>query len=100
MRALVIVMVLAGVVSAEAQVIAKHGTCPTGYSGQGGFCVGGSNAGPVIDKGAGSCPEGYHQSGSGYCVGYGGAKAAVTRPAGAACPSTMHSSGGACVSYR
>jgi hypothetical protein len=98
MRALILGALLLST-AAAAQPILKHGTCPDRYHGDGSYCVPYPNAGPVINKGSGSCPSGYHASGDGYCVGYGDAKPAVERPPGATCSSGFGASGGGCTAF-
>jgi len=80
-------------VSAQAMPILKNGTCPSGYSHSGQYCVPRAQAGFAIEK-KGSYPSGYSQSGN-YCV----ARKAVGRaiPKQGTCPSGFNSSGKYCV---
>ena len=47
--------------------IAKIGSCPSGYGGQGNYCVADSTARFAMPKGSSSCPSGYGSQGS-YCM--------------------------------
>ena len=68
-RAVLVVFSVLALIPAPAtsqQVLPKNGFCPSGYSGQGNYCVPGKNAKEAFAKN-GFCPSGYHGSGS-YCV--------------------------------
>jgi hypothetical protein len=84
---------------AYAQAVPKVGTCPSGYHTSGSACVPNSQERAVRPAlpKVGSCPSGYHTSGD-YCLGYEGARHAI--PKNGACPSGYHSSGAYCLSYR
>jgi hypothetical protein len=47
--------------------IAKNGTCPSGYSAQGNYCVANSNNAEIVIPKNGICPSGYSTQGN-YCV--------------------------------
>jgi hypothetical protein len=54
--------------SAKPAIIKVGGSCPSGWSTQGGYCVANSsNPKHVMPKVGGSCPSGYSTQGS-YCV--------------------------------
>jgi hypothetical protein len=85
---------------AQAQAVPKVGTCPSGYHSSGSACIPNSR-----ERGArpalikvGPCPSGYHSSGD-YCLASSDrAKHAI--PKTGACPSGYHSSGAYCLSNR
>ena len=77
--------------------IPKDGSCPSGYGGQGNFCVPSSGAKFAIAK-SGSCPSGYGSQGS-YCVADSSAKLAMLKGSGS-CPSGYGAQGNYCVSSR
>ena len=77
--------------------IPKDGSCPSGYSSQGNFCVPGSGARFAIAK-HGSCPSGYGSQGN-YCVADSHARYAMLKGSGS-CPSGYGSQGNYCVSSR
>ena len=53
--------------TADAEVIPKVGSCPSGYHTEGKYCVSNrDNASAAVIK-QGSCPGGYHTDGK-YCV--------------------------------
>ncbi|MPR11785.1 hypothetical protein FS320_33035 [Microvirga tunisiensis] len=85
--------------SAIAQALPKVGTCPSGYHTSGSACIPNSRgeAARPALPKVGSCPSGYHTSGD-YCLGYEGAQHAF--PKTGACPSGYHTSGAYCLSYR
>lgn len=72
----------------------KVGSCPSGYSSQGNFCVPGTSAQFAIAK-DGSCPSGYGSQGS-YCVASAGARFAIPKGSGS-CPSGYGSQSNYCV---
>jgi hypothetical protein len=77
--------------------ILKHGTCPSGYSPSGAYCVPGSKARLAIDK-LGTCPSGYTPSGA-YCLAGAQARAAIAK-IGSSCPSGWSPSGAYCLRRR
>jgi hypothetical protein len=77
--------------------IMKHGTCPSGYSPSGAYCVPGSKARLAIDK-LGTCPSGYTPSGA-YCLAGAQARAAIAK-IGSSCPSGWSPSGAYCLRRR
>ncbi len=96
-------LVLSGLVistAAQAQAVPKVGTCPSGYHTSGSACVPNSQ-----ERGArpalakvGTCPSGYHTSGD-YCLASNDrAKHAI--PKTGSCPSGYHTSGAYCLSRR
>lgn len=77
--------------------IMKHGTCPSGYTPSGAYCIPGAKARPAIDK-LGTCPSGYTPSGA-YCLAGSQARAAIAK-IGSSCPSGWSPSGAYCLSRR
>lgn len=80
----------------QPEPVIKDGSCPSGYSQSGNYCMPGSNARFAIAK-SGSCPSGYSQSGN-YCLAGSNAKLAI--PKSGSCPSGFHQSGNYCLSNR
>ena len=81
---------------ANAQVL-KLGSCPSGWSSSGQYCVAGRNADPIVPKiGAGLCPSGWRSSGQ-YCVAGLSAKGIMMKVG--SCPSGWRSSGNYCVKH-
>jgi hypothetical protein len=78
------------------QPLIKQGSCPSGYSQSGNYCVPGSNARFALPK-SGSCPSGYSQS-SNYCLAGSNAKLAI--PRSGSCPSGYSQSGEYCLKMR
>lgn len=77
--------------------ILKHGTCPSGYTPSGAYCIPGSKARLAIDK-LGTCPSGYTPSGA-YCLAGSQARAAIAK-IGTSCPSGWSPSGAYCLRQR
>ena len=86
----------AGAPALAQQAIQRNGSCPSGYSASGAYCVPGPQARPAIDR-EGSCPSGYFASGA-YCVMGPNGKPAIPRVG--SCPSGYFASGAYCVSNR
>ena len=80
----------------QPQPLAKHGSCPSGYSQSGSYCTPSSNANFAVRK-VGSCPSGYSQSGD-YCLAGSNARLAV--PKQGSCPSGYSQSGDYCLSSK
>ena len=80
----------------QPQPLAKHGSCPSGYSQSGNYCTPSSNANFAVPK-VGSCPSGYSQSGD-YCLAGSNARLAV--PKQGSCPSGYSQSGDYCLSSK
>jgi hypothetical protein len=81
-----------------AQALARDGSCPSGYSSSGNYCVPGSGARFALARNGGSCPSGYFSSGN-YCV----ASSATSKhamPRSGSCPSGYFSSSDFCVSNK
>ncbi|MFN8773920.1 MAG: hypothetical protein ACK52M_11305 [bacterium] len=79
-----------------AVALPKTGSCPSGYSTSGNYCVPGSGARFALPK-VGSCPSGYSTSGD-YCLASQGARHAM--PKTGSCPSGYSTSGDYCLSSR
>ena len=80
-----------------AQPLERNGSCPSGYSSSGEYCVPNKDARFAIAR-DGSCPSGYSSSGN-YCVASSDhSKLAIHRPG--SCPSGFSSSGNDCLSNR
>ena len=77
--------------------IPKDGSCPSGYSSEGKFCVPSSGARFAISKN-GSCPSRYGSQGN-YCVADSNARFAMMKGIGS-CPSGYASEGNYCVSSK
>ncbi len=94
-----LVMLTAGAVLAAppAQPLERDGSCPTGYSASGNYCVPGNSARFAIERN-GSCPTGYSASGN-YCVAISDRSKMVIHRSGS-CPSGYYASGNYCVSTR
>lgn len=80
----------------QPQPLIKQGSCPSGYSQSGNYCVPGSSARFALPK-SGSCPSGYSQSGN-YCLAGSSAKLAI--PRSGSCPSGYSQSGDYCLKVR
>ncbi len=81
-----------------AQPVIRDGSCPSGYSSSGNYCVPGSSARYALPRGGSSCPSGYFSSGN-YCVAASkDSRFAIPRRGG--CPSGYFSSGDFCVAAR
>lgn len=80
----------------QPQPLLKQGSCPSGYSQSGNYCMPGSNARFALPK-SGSCPSGYSQSGN-YCLAGSNAKPAI--PRSGSCPSGYSQSGDYCLKIR
>lgn len=81
-----------------AQALVRDGSCPSGYSSSGNYCVPGSGAHFALPRNGGSCPSGYFSS-SNYCV----ASSATSKhamPRSGSCPSGYFSSSDFCVSNK
>ena len=76
--------------------VVKAGSCPSGYSTSGQYCVPGRNARPALPK-IGSCPSGYSTSGD-YCLMGANGKPAI--PKVGSCPSGYTTSGSYCLRTR
>ncbi len=76
--------------------VIKTGSCPSGYSTSGQYCVPGRNARPALPK-IGSCPSGYSTSGD-YCLIGTNGKPAI--PKVGSCPSGYATSGSYCLRSR
>ena len=50
-----------------AQALVRDGSCPSGFSSSGNYCVPGSGARFALARNGGSCPSGYFSS-SDFCV--------------------------------
>lgn len=84
--------------SPAAQALARDGSCPSGYSSSGNYCVPGSGARFALARNGGSCPSGYFSSGN-YCV----ASSATSKhamPRSGSCPSGYFASSDFCVSTK
>lgn len=87
----------AALAQSAVQALPRNGSCPTGYSSSGDYCVPGSNARHAIER-VGSCPSGYSSNGN-YCVASSNnSKTAIHR--NGSCPSGYSSSGNYCVQIR
>ncbi len=75
------------------EALVKLGSCPSGYTTSGKYCVQGKNARPAVQK-VGSCPSGYTTSGD-YCLMGANGKHAV--PKIGSCPSGYTTSGSYCL---
>ena len=84
--------------TADAEVVPKVGSCPSGFHTEGEYCASNrDNASAAIIK-QGSCPGGYHTDGK-YCVSNrDNASDAVIKQG--SCPSGYHTDGKYCVSNR
>ncbi len=85
---------------AKAQAVPKGGTCPSGYHTSGSACIPSSpeRAARPALPKFGTCPSGYHTSGA-YCLGSSDrAKHAI--PKAGSCSSGYHASGVYCLSNR
>jgi hypothetical protein len=94
----ILLAALAAVAFAQPAPVAlpKTGTCPSGYSTSGNYCVPGSGARFAVPK-VGTCPSGYSTSGD-YCLASPGARHAMPRTG--SCPSGYSTSGDYCLSSR
>jgi len=90
-------MLSASIAAPAAQPLARDGSCPSGYSASGNYCVPGSSARFAIARN-GSCPSGYSASGN-YCVATSDRSKMVIHRSGS-CPSGYSASGNYCVSSR
>ena len=89
---------LTSVIAEAATPLIRNGSCPSGYSSSGNYCVPySSSAKPALAKN-GSCPSGYSSSGN-YCLAY-SENPKIAIPKSGSCPSGYSSSGNYCVSYR
>lgn len=67
MRPLLLLLLAAPAFAGPAPVaVPKVGSCPSGYSTSGDYCLAGSSARHALPK-TGSCPSGYSTSGD-YCL--------------------------------
>ncbi|WP_211354119.1 hypothetical protein [Thiohalocapsa marina] len=73
--------------------LVKLGTCPSGYSTSGEYCVPGKQARFALEK-RGTCPSGYFTSGA-YCVA--GSQGRVAIPKVGSCPPGWSTSGNYCL---
>jgi|GEM_PF-3397325 len=80
--------------SVTPQPVVKRGTCPSGYSTSGQYCIPGPRARLALEK-RGRCPSGYGTSGA-YCLAGSQARPALPK-IGAACPSSWSTSGDYCL---
>jgi hypothetical protein len=76
--------------------VIKTGSCPSGYTTSGGYCVPGRNARPALPK-IGSCPSGYSTSGN-YCLMGENGTPAILKVG--SCPSGYTTSGNYCLLSR
>ncbi|WP_020505945.1 hypothetical protein [Lamprocystis purpurea] len=76
------------------QPVVKLGTCPSGYSTSGQYCIPGPRARLALEK-RGRCPSAYGTSGA-YCLAGSQARPALPK-IGAACPSQWSTSGDYCL---
>lgn len=81
----------------QPQPVAKHGSCPGGYSQSGSYCAPSAHARYAVPK-RGSCPSGYGQSGD-YCLASSDASRLAITKVGS-CPSGYSQSGDYCLSNR
>jgi len=91
------VLVPVSALALQPQPVAKHGSCPSGYSQSGSYCAPSAHARYAVPK-HGSCPSGYSQSGD-YCL----ASSDTSRlaiPKVGSCPSGYSKSGDYCLSSR
>ena len=95
--ALTVLLANGAAAAPPAQPLARNGSCPSGYSSSGNYCVPGSNARFAVSRN-GSCPSGYASSGN-YCVASSDRSRLVIHRSGS-CPSGYSSSGNYCVSSR
>ncbi|MGQ9658637.1 MAG: hypothetical protein ACUVQI_03825 [Thermochromatium sp.] len=77
--------------------IPRHGTCPSGYTPSGAYCLPGAKARLAITK-LGTCPSGYTPSGA-YCLAGPQARAAIPK-LGPSCPSGWLPNGAYCLRWR
>ena len=81
-----------------AQPVIRDGSCPSGYSSSGNYCVPGSSARYALPRSGSSCPSGYFSSGN-YCVAA-SKDSRLAIPRRGSCPSGYFSSGDFCVAAR
>jgi hypothetical protein len=76
------------------------GSCPSGYHSSGSACspVGSSTRYAFANPDGGSCPSGYHSSGKA-CVAVSDNSCNAFFSGGGSCPSGYHSSGKSCVAH-
>jgi len=73
-------------------IVAKIGSCPSGWGAAGNYCRALSNAKPIVPK-IGSCPSGWGAAGS-YCRALSNAKPII--PKTGSCPSGWGAAGNYC----
>lgn len=93
---LLLSLVLAGPAQAQ-QSLPKLGTCPSGYSASGLYCMPGRTARPALER-IGPYPSGYVSSGA-YCLAGSQARPALPKR-GASCPTGWSSSSAYCLQNR
>lgn len=91
------IAVVARNVAASPQPLVKDGSCPSGYSASGNYCVPDKKARFALPK-SGACPSGYFASGN-YCVAQSD-ESGLAIPRSGSCPNGYFASGDYCVSNK